>query len=116
MRITVRRRLSIAASGWRRASLCTKRILRSVLVGVLVLSAFGESGASASASSECPLPREKQQAAVDAFAAMVPTFQHPRCVNCHGAVNPFVSESEGHHLGGKISRVMEPAANDAAFG
>ncbi len=34
---------------------------------------------------------------------MLPVIFHPRCVNCHGAVNPYVDPQIGRHLGGQMT-------------
>ena len=36
------------------------------------------------------------------FAKLVPVFEHPRCINCHGVVNPFRKDM---HAGGLYDRV-----------
>lgn len=44
----------------------------------------------------CPLSPSQTQNAIAAYAKMFPTFtQQPRCVNCHGGVNPFSDEHAG---------------------
>ena len=48
----------------------------------------------------CPLSDENEQKAPKAFAAMMPTFTHPRCLNCHGGVKPWLQN--GGHTGGPI--------------
>lgn len=56
---------------------------------------------STSVSAVCPLSDSQTENAIAAFAKMVPTFtKEPRCVNCHGGVDPF-SES-GKHGGGQM--------------
>lgn len=41
----------------------------------------------------CPLSDSQSQKSIEAFSKLMPTFtQEPRCVNCHGGVDPF---SEG---------------------
>lgn len=52
------------------------------------------------ADERCGLTTEQQVAAVKAFKALSPIFQDPRCLNCHGAVNPF--SVNGGHAGGYI--------------
>ena len=48
---------------------------------------------STSKDAICPLSDSQTQKSIDAFAKMVPTFtQEPRCVNCHGGVNPLVDD------------------------
>lgn len=52
------------------------------------------------AKDSCPLnPRQKARA-VKAFKGLAPVFQEPRCLNCHGAANPF--SRDGGHGGGYI--------------
>ena len=53
----------------------------------------------------CPLSETQQQESIDAFKEMVPTFQHPRCANCHGGVAPF--EANTDHAGGKFDLVLD---------
>lgn len=48
----------------------------------------------------CPLKAGQKVAAVKAFKRLALIFQEPRCVNCHGAVNPFSRTSE--HGGGHV--------------
>ncbi len=52
------------------------------------------------ASGACPLKPAQKVAAVKAFTKMAPVFQESRCLNCHGAVNPF--SRTGGHGGGYI--------------
>jgi hypothetical protein len=43
-----------------------------------------------SQNAVCPLSEAQIQKSIEAFSKMVPTFtQEPRCVNCHGGVDPF---------------------------
>lgn len=58
----------------------------------------------AGSAPSCPLSLVEQIKSVKAFAKMMPVFRHPRCINCHGGVNPFVEEEAGGHRGG----AMEP--------
>lgn len=45
---------------------------------------------STSKNAVCPLSDEQVQKSIDAFSRIVPTLtQEPRCVNCHGGVDPF---------------------------
>ena len=37
----------------------------------------------------CPLSEKQTEDAIKAFAKLAPIFTEPRCINCHGAVNPF---------------------------
>jgi len=52
------------------------------------------------ADQACKLTPDKKLEAVKAFKALAPLFQDPRCLNCHGAVNPF--SPTGGHPGGVI--------------
>lgn len=63
---------------------------------------------ASNASTVCPLSDAQNDKARTAFALLAPTFlQEPRCVNCHGAVNPFVPNTT--HLGG---RYYKPYTSD----
>ena len=48
----------------------------------------------------CPLSDKQQQDSIQKFAEMMPTFTYPRCINCHGAMNPFAANT--NHVGGRI--------------
>lgn len=51
----------------------------------------------------CPLSDDQSQKSVEAFDKIAKVFTtEPRCVNCHGAVNPFADDAEDTHGGGKI--------------
>jgi hypothetical protein len=52
------------------------------------------------ARDSCPLSPTQKVRAVKAFKGLAPIFQEPRCLNCHGAVNPF--SPNGGHGGGYI--------------
>ncbi len=66
---------------------------------------------ASNASTVCPLSDAQNDKARTAFALMVPTFlQEPRCVNCHGAVNPFAANTT--HMGG---RYYKPYTSDGKF-
>lgn len=52
------------------------------------------------ARDSCPLSPTQKVRAVKAFKGLAPVFQEPRCLNCHGAVNPF--SRDGGHGGGHI--------------
>lgn len=60
-------------------------------------------------ASACTLNTTQKRTAVLAFEAMMPTFRHPRCTNCHGGVNPAVDFAQGGHRGGAVT---DPAACD----
>jgi len=49
---------------------------------------------------------------MEAFAKMVPTFHHKRCVNCHGGVDPFTGTNHG---GGKVD-ITEDQMEQGACG
>ena len=72
-------------------------------------------------SNECPLSPKQEGAAVRAFKKLGPLFKEPRCLNCHGAVNPF--SRTGGHGGGWIDIRKEvrdflrrPDARDVMLG
>jgi len=52
------------------------------------------------AKDSCPLSSRQKARAVKAFKGLAPVFKEPRCLNCHGAVNPF--SIDGGHGGGYI--------------
>jgi len=52
------------------------------------------------ANESCELTIDQKAAAVKAFKALSPIFHDARCMNCHGAVNPFARN--GRHGGGYI--------------
>ena len=52
------------------------------------------------AKNACPLTVRQETKAAKAFKKLTPVFQEPRCLNCHGAVNPF--SRTGGHGGGYI--------------
>lgn len=54
----------------------------------------------AGAADSCKLSPRQQADSVKAFRSLYPIFQDPRCLNCHGAVNPF--SPAGGHPGGVI--------------
>ena len=57
----------------------------------------------------CPLSEEQVQKSIDAFAKIVPTLtQEPRCLNCHGGVDPFANPT--NHAGGTVKQ--EPPQPD----
>jgi hypothetical protein len=60
----------------------------------IALGAFWPSASFGSADS-CKLTSGQKVRAVKSFKALSPIFQDPRCVNCHGAVNPFTVDG-GH--------------------
>jgi len=81
-------------------------LLCSVFLGLLTLAGplrvWSQSSAPEAPGGEvCALSDKQQADAPKAFAQMVSTFQHPRCMNCHGAVDPY---SGKNHMGGKKLR------------
>ena len=51
---------------------------------------------STSKDAVCPLSDAQTQKSIDAFAKLVPVFtQEPRCLNCHGGVDPFSDQLSG---------------------
>lgn len=80
---------------------------------------------STSQNSVCPLSDSQTQKSIEAFAKIVPTFtQEPRCVNCHGGVDPFSDTVAGNHSdpnaprsehgGGKQDRPTDPDPSKAS--
>ncbi len=65
------------------------------------------------AQGTCPLPISEQRDAITAFRALVPVFQHPRCANCHGALNVFVENTvhEGGFMG-ETTRMTDPFTDE----
>jgi hypothetical protein len=78
------------------------RVLSLVLVigvGVVTFLLAGVPRAEGKKDA-CPLSAQQERKAVKAFKGLAPVFQEPRCLNCHGAVNPF--SQNGGHGGGYI--------------
>jgi len=64
-------------------------------------SGFGCSGTvTITVHGTCPL-----KSSLDMFTAMMTVFSHPRCVNCHGIVNPTTGANHG---GGKVEQPHTP--------
>jgi hypothetical protein len=57
--------------------------------------------AAQGAKDSCPLNSQQKARAVKAFKGLASVFKEPRCLNCHGAVNPF--STDGGHGGGYIN-------------
>ncbi len=53
----------------------------------------------------CPLSENQLKKSMEAFEKMMPTFQHPRCANCHGGVLPF--QANTNHAGGKFDLALD---------
>jgi hypothetical protein len=49
------------------------------------------------------VPDSKLQKAQQAFAEVTKVFRTPRCINCHGAVNPF-GMGRVYHVGGQLEK------------
>lgn len=77
---------------------------------------------TAQADTSCPIPVDRQINSVRKFAPIASFLtREPRCVNCHGGVNPFISgtgpdpadetapASTSAHGGGRIVRQRETA-------
>src|SRR5690349_3180300 len=69
----------------------------AVIVGAwigLAGVAFGQPvqpGADRREGAVCPLSDEQTRRSIEAFSKVAAFMTHePRCVNCHGAVNPFI--------------------------
>ena len=62
--------------------------------------------------SECPLSDEQAQKSVEAFNKIAQVFTgQPRCVNCHGAVDPFGPDAIKTHRGGIFFSKMKTEPN-----
>lgn len=85
--------LGVIWSAWR------SRALRGLVLFGLMSAVTGLPNTNA-AEDSCPLTVGQKTAAVKAFKGLAPIFQEPRCLNCHGAVNPF--SRTGGHGGGFI--------------
>jgi hypothetical protein len=58
---------------------------------VLLVPAFALSEAEAQKGPSCPLSDSQTRKSIDAFAKLAAFITHePRCVNCHGGVNPYM--------------------------
>jgi len=69
-----------------------------IAIAFLVLFQFAGT-AFAQDEHVCPLSQEQSDKSIQAFAKLVPLFQHPRCINCHGDVNPFDADNSNHEGG-----------------
>src|SRR5215472_12584156 len=77
-------------------------LLSAVLLFLRLALPLPASRAQQSGDPVCPLSEEQTQKAIAAFAELAPIFQQPRCINCHGAVDPF--DKPGTHPGGDLDR------------
>jgi len=82
-------------------------IVTAFLSTALTLLVIGISGPKADSGEEpiCPLSEQQEKEAIEAFHTLAPIFKEPRCINCHGAVDPF--KEGGGHLGGVMELKME---------
>jgi hypothetical protein len=53
-------------------------------------------------SDECPLPPAERQQAAGAFRQVLSVLRHPRCANCHGAMNVY-DETTAHPGGAMVT-------------
>jgi hypothetical protein len=69
--------------------------VRFGLVVAAALAALGESRPPmAQTRSSCPMPVSRQIDSIRAFSKIASFLtKEPRCVNCHGGVNPFISHT-----------------------
>ena len=65
--------------------------------------ALTQTSPSPSGGPVCPLSDSQTQKSIAAFSKLAPIFQQPRCINCHGAVDPFTKG--GGHPGGEFDFV-----------
>jgi hypothetical protein len=65
--------------------------------------ALAQTSLSPSGGPICPLSDSQTQKSIEAFSKLTPIFQQPRCINCHGAVDPF--SKGGGHAGGEFAFV-----------
>ncbi len=70
---------------------------------VLSTLALAQISPSPSGGPICPLSDSQTQKSIEAFSKLAPIFQQPRCINCHGAVDPFTKG--GGHPGGEFDFV-----------
>lgn len=90
--------------------------LLALLVGAVVAAGGAGTGSVPGApppsrlvpAAACPLTPTQERAAVLAFEEMIPVIRHPRCMNCHGGVNPLVPYAQGGHMGGFIDTTKIP--------
>lgn len=63
----------------------------------------------------CSLTQAQQRRALDAFDQLLPVVEHPRCMNCHGGVNPYLDRAQGRHLGGRQTDSVtgQPLSNNS---
>lgn len=62
----------------------------------------------ADAEAFCPLSQAATAKAMAAFRPLATVFTtEPRCVNCHGGIDPFSTDADTTHAGGHYSAVMK---------
>lgn len=66
----------------------------------------------ASQNQICPLSDEQTDQAVEAFAKIATVFRQPRCINCHGGINPFAENTT--HPGGEFEPIFKTVPNPLA--
>jgi hypothetical protein len=63
----------------------------------------------------CPLTDEQKQKSVDTFTPIAQFMaSEPRCVNCHGAINPFAANTT--HIGGRYELKFDKNGRDVDEG
>jgi hypothetical protein len=88
----------------------TRRI--ALALAISVLSALLAQAAALAQDDDCPLTQEQAQKSVEAFDKIAKVFTgQPRCFNCHGGVNPFRSDANKTHGGGKLQPVTKRDPN-----
>ncbi len=107
-------------------SVCQWR-LAHLLAATVFFSHLAVAQSTTGGAAVCPLSDAQTQNSIKAFAKIVPTLtQEPRCVNCHGGVNPFMEgfgkdpspgdddivPSLTEHAGGKMDRRVPPSASN----
>jgi hypothetical protein len=105
--LRIQQQMMISMSGWPKSP-------TFVFFAVIVLTASGPGWCQAPVTQTdrrtvCSLSEQHETEAPKAFEAMMPTFQHPRCINCHGATDPFTDKNHG---GGEIPRPIEKEGHD----
>jgi hypothetical protein len=87
------------------------------LVAITVLMLGASMTSAQEGQKVCAIPAEaKMEDAKTTFAKITAVFRHPRCINCHGAQNPFSSDTK--HAGGTYEVVTDPngfVRNDKTF-
>jgi hypothetical protein len=92
-----------------RAAARTCRAIAGLGLGAALFAAPSRLLAQA---DSCPVTVDKQIEAVGVFAQMLPVFRHPRCMNCHGGVDPA---SEQHRGMEQLDPDIDPVPNNPAY-